>query len=122
MAVVVDASAVAALVFGEAESDDVRRRLSDHALHAPSLIEYELANVAWKKLRGAHADAEATFAALAIAHRLNVHLSQPDPVEVLALAVATALTPYDASYLWLARAMGVPLVTLDQRLARAARL
>lgn len=120
MAVVVDASAIAALLFGEAESEAVRRRLRGHALHAPSLIDYELANVAWKKLRGAAANAEATFAALAVARRLNVHLSQPDPVQVLALAAATAVTPYDASYLWLARTMGLPLVTLDQRLARAA--
>lgn len=39
---------------------------------------------------------------------------------VLTLAVATGLTPYDASYLWLARRLGLPLVTLDQTLARAA--
>ena len=120
MAVVVDASAVAAMVFGEAEGDDVRRRLKGHELHAPSLIDYELANVAWKKLRGARAHAEATFAALAVAGRLNLHLTQPDPVAVLALAVATALTPYDASYLWLARTMNLELITLDERLRRAA--
>ena len=39
MAVVVDASAVAAMVFGEAEGDDVRRQLKGHELHAPSLID-----------------------------------------------------------------------------------
>jgi predicted nucleic acid-binding protein len=40
--------------------------------------------------------------------------------EVLPMAVATGLTPYDASYLWLARQRGLPLVTLDAQLARAA--
>jgi predicted nucleic acid-binding protein len=39
--------------------------------------------------------------------------------EVVDLASATGLTAYDASYLWLARHLGAPLVTLDSRLARA---
>ena len=120
MAVVVDASALAAMVFGEAEGDDIRRRLKGHELHAPSLIDYELANVAFKKLRGARAQAEATFAALAVARRRNLRLTQPDSVAVLALAMATSLTPYDASYLWLARTLDLELVTLDEHLRRAA--
>ena len=32
----------------------------------------------------------------------------------------TGLTTYDASYLWLARDLGVELVTLDRQLAEAA--
>jgi predicted nucleic acid-binding protein len=39
--------------------------------------------------------------------------------EALALADAAGLTVYDASYLWLARRLDVPLVTLDKMLARA---
>ena len=37
----------------------------------------------------------------------------------VALALATGLTAYDASYLWLTRKLGAELVTLDQQLARA---
>ncbi len=40
--------------------------------------------------------------------------------EVVSLALATGLTAYDASYLWLARLLGAELVTLDRRLAAAA--
>ena len=39
---------------------------------------------------------------------------------VVALAVATDLTAYDASYLWLARTLNAELVTLDRRLEQAA--
>ena len=39
---------------------------------------------------------------------------------VLALAEATGLTSYDASYLWIARALDAELVTLDRKLAAAA--
>lgn len=120
MAVVIDASAAAALVFGEPAAEQVRRQLAGHALFAPRLLDYELANVAWKKLRHVPGSGVAILAALAEASRLKVTHSDPDMTEVLPLAVATGLTPYDASYLWLARQRGLPLVTLDAALARAA--
>ncbi len=48
-------------------------------------------------------------------HELEVRLG-----EVVALARRERLTVYDASYLWLARALDAELVTLDERLSRAA--
>lgn len=120
MAVVIDASAAAALVFGEPAAEQVRRQLVGHALFAPRLLDYELANVAWKKLRHVPGAGVAILAALTEASRLKVTHSDPDMTEVLPLAVATGLTPYDASYLWLARQLRLPLVTLDAALARAA--
>lgn len=120
MAVVIDASAAAAILFVEPGSDALRRRLHGHALFAPRLIDYELATVAWKKLRQSPATDVAILAMLVDAARLNLTHEDPDMPEVLPLAVATGLTPYDASYLWLARQRGLPLVTLDAALARAA--
>jgi predicted nucleic acid-binding protein len=43
-----------------------------------------------------------------------------DYLGALALAEATGLKAYDASYLWLARELAAELVTLDRRLAAAA--
>ena len=120
MAVVIDASAAAAILFAEPGTDGLRRRLQGHTLFAPRLIDYELANVAWKKLRLSPAADVAILEMLADAERLNLTHADPDMAEVLTLAVATGLTPYDASYLWLARQRGLPLVTLDAALARAA--
>lgn len=42
-----------------------------------------------------------------------------DHVVVLRLALDTGLTTYDASYLYVARTLGLPLVTFDGRLRRA---
>jgi len=120
MAVVIDASAAAAILFAEPGADPLRRRLQGHTLFAPRLIDYELANVAWKKLRQSPAADIAILEMLADAERLKLTRADPDMAEVLTLAVATGLTPYDASYLWLARQRGLPLVTLDTQLARAA--
>ena len=120
MAVVVDASALAAVAFGEVGSDRVRGVLRGQALTAPTLLDYELASVAWKKSRRVPAEANAILAALTAVRRVRIARVQPDMVQVLALAAATGLTPYDASYLWVAKSLGVPLVTLDRELARAA--
>lgn len=120
MAVVIDASAAAAVVFDEPGAEPLRRRLRGHELHAPRLIDYELANVAWKKLRRAPDSGVAILAMLGEVADLDLRHADPDLAEVLTLAVATGLTPYDASYLWLARSLGLPLVTLDRTLARAA--
>jgi predicted nucleic acid-binding protein len=43
-----------------------------------------------------------------------------DHAAVVEIALATRLTAYDASYLWLARELGAELVTLDGALERAA--
>jgi len=120
MDVVVDASALAALVFGEPDSARVRHGLQGRVLHSTSLLDYELANTALKKLRRLPDDSAAILAAMHVAGALPIRRDVPDMVQVVALAAATGLTAYDASYLWLARRLGAPLVTLDQALARAA--
>jgi len=48
---VADASVVAAIAFGEPRAMEAARLLSDAALFAPNLLPYELASVAWKKVR-----------------------------------------------------------------------
>lgn len=53
--------------------------------------------------------------------RWRVETVTVDYYGVLALAEATGLTAYDASYLWIARGLGAELVTLDRKLAAAMR-
>ncbi len=89
-------------------------------MHAPTLIDYELASVTMKKLRRVPANADALLAALHTVRRVRIRRVQPDIVQVLALAVATGLTACDASYLWVSKSLGLRLVTLDRELAKAA--
>ena len=44
---VVDASALAALLFGEPEAEAVAALIDESQLVAPSLLAFELANVCW---------------------------------------------------------------------------
>ena len=65
---------------------------------------------------------EALTAAFRLRARLGVEEMAVDHDGALEAAAATGLTAYDASYLWLARQLGVELVTLDRQLAKAAAL
>jgi predicted nucleic acid-binding protein len=116
---VVDASAVVALLFNEVTRDEVVARLRGATLHAPSLIEYEVANACLKKMRAAPEERHALLEAHALFDRLSITLATIDLGAAIALAERTRLSLYDASYLWLAHALTAELVTLDDRLARA---
>jgi predicted nucleic acid-binding protein len=114
----VDASALAALLFAEPEA--IAEWLEGARLAAPSLLDFELANVCLIKIRRQPSRREALRAAFRLAHRLRVETIAVDHAATLDLAEATGLTAYDASYLWLTRPLGAELVTLDRRLAAAS--
>jgi predicted nucleic acid-binding protein len=116
---VVDASAVAAILFAEPEAEAIVERLTGAQLAAPSLLDYELANVCLTKIRRQPSQRAVLRAALRLAQRLKVETVAVDHAAMLDLAEATGLTAYDASYLWLARSLGGELVTLDRKLAAA---
>jgi len=117
---VVDASALAALLFGEPEAEAVAALLNEAQLVAPSLLAFELANVCLVKCRRHPYQRDALVAGFHLRVRLGVEEIAVDQAGVLDLAAATGLTAYDASYLWLARQLGAELVTLDKALARAS--
>ncbi len=117
---VVDASALAALLFGEPEAEHIAGQLTDSRLVAPALLGFELANVCLIKCRR-HPDQNNTLrTAFALRAQMQIEEIAVDHDENLALAAATGLTAYDASYLWLARRLDAELVTLDQQLGKAA--
>lgn len=117
---VVDASALASLLFGEPDAGRVAEVLEGAELHAPSLIRYELASVALKKVRTYSTQAQSIEAALDLYGRLDVVETQVPGGELVQMARMAEVTAYDAAYLWLARHVGAPLLTLDRKLASAA--
>ena len=120
MRVVVDASALGAMTFGEPEGPALAQYVEGETLLAPTLVDYELANLAMVKVRrGTVARAEA---ALLLATALQLPIQRvPVPCdEVFFLSTATGLSAYDAAYLWLARTTDSELVTLDRQLAEVA--
>jgi predicted nucleic acid-binding protein len=117
---VVDASALAALLFGEPGAERVAEWLEGASLFAPSLIRYELASVWRKKLRRYPTRGESLLAALDLYLRLSVAEAEVPVVELALFSERAKVTAYDAAYLWVARHTGAPLLTLNAELASAA--
>jgi len=117
---VVDASAIGALVFGEPQAETVAALLGEHPLAAPALIWFELASIALKKIKAYPVERLHILRALTLARSLAIRTAEVDHQAIIALSERTGLTTYDASYLWLAQELGGELVTLDQKLARVA--
>jgi predicted nucleic acid-binding protein len=118
--VVVDASVVAALLFLEPRAENLARQLAGADLAAPSLLPYEIANVAAMKVRRRLIVPAAAANALNLLARLDVRLHPVPALHAFEVAEQTGLTAYDGAYVWLARALGAPLATLDARIANAA--
>ncbi len=118
---VVDASAVAAVLFGEPEAQTVADRLRGCTLASPVLLPFEVASVCLKKLRRYPEKRAPLLDALQMLGEMRIRQIEVDPVEVVILADQRDVTVYDASYLWLSQRLGVELVTLDRKLAKAAK-
>lgn len=118
---VVDASAIVALLFDEPTRESVVPRLRGVSLHAPGLLEFEVASACLKKMRARPVERQALMEAFSLFEALSIQTDNIDLMQAVALADRMRLSVYDASYLWLARALGTELVTLDERLARTDR-
>ena len=116
---VADASVIGAIAFGEPEAEKALSLLDNAELYEPSLLAYELASIARKKTLRYPEQADDIARALSLSLALDATWLDVDQNETLRLALETGLTTYDASYLYLASTLGVPLVTFDERLRRA---
>lgn len=121
MILVVDASAIASILFGEPEAPTIRAHCRGETLLAPQLIDFELASAAVKRIRRDPSREPWVLAMLGGLAVLPISRLAVPSGEVAALAGRTGLSAYDASYLWLAMSFDAELVTLDQKLLRADR-
>jgi predicted nucleic acid-binding protein len=116
---VVDASALAAIIFGENTADEVSDLLETGRLLAPRLIDYEMANICITKLRRDTSQRDKILRSFTGRNRIIIERVKIDFEQMLSLALQTGLSAYDASYLWLARHHDAELVTLDKKLQAA---
>ena len=117
---VVDASALAAMLFGEPTAAVIGAQLEGARLVAPALLGFEIANVCLTKVSRHPAQRAALRAAIDLFERMAIDIVAIDHRAAVATAEGLGLTSYNASYLWLAQQLGAELVTLDRKLAAAA--
>jgi predicted nucleic acid-binding protein len=117
--IVVDASAaIAALV----HDGPARRLIADEQLHAPHLVDVEVASALRRLVTSRAMTARRGAAAVDVWGRMG--LVRYGVVGLLARVweLRAGLSAYDASYVALAEALRCPLVTADSRLGRAPGL
>jgi len=121
---VLDASAVVELLLGTRAGRAVSARLADPAvaLHAPHLLDVEVAQALRRYVREGEIDAADAAAALEDLRALDVERHAHEPLLDRIWALRQSLTAYDATYVALAEALETTLVTCDRRLARAPGL
>lgn len=115
---VVDASAIAAVLFDEPEAAPIVASIAGNLI-APILLRYELASVATTKLIRYPRRADEITQRYRLLDELAIDYIEPAWPDLPALARRWALSAYDAAYLQLALAHNAALVTLDARLAAA---
>ena len=118
-AAVIDASALAAILFGEAEADSLDLEFSPGQLIASPMLPHEFANICVKKHRRAGLSIDEVLLALMEFESLGIATEPVSSPETVAAAIRFGLSSYDAGYLWLALIKELPLLTLDKKLAAA---
>lgn len=119
--IVVDAVVLADFLAGAQELRAAAVRLADLDPEWMScgLWRYEVGNVLCKQVRWGGLDPQLAARQMELATSLlTTVIDELDTPAVLALALHGQLSYYDASYVWLARAHGLPLYTRDGQILR----
>jgi predicted nucleic acid-binding protein len=120
---VLDASAVVELLLGSRRGDavaaTVREAGAESGLHAPDLMDVEVAQVLRRYVAQDLLTEGRAAAAVALLERLPVTRHPGRILLPRIWALRENLTAYDAAYIALAEALSAPLLTCDGRLARS---
>jgi predicted nucleic acid-binding protein len=120
--IVVDASAVIEALLRTPAAEAIEARLFDprETLHAPHLLDVEVAQAIRRYAASGDIDAERGAAALADLSDFPLRRYPHDFLLPRVWELRNNLTAYDAVYVALAEALDAPLLTRDRRLAGAA--
>jgi predicted nucleic acid-binding protein len=119
---VVDASAVTAWLIRDDGAETIDRLAFESDWSAPEVLDLEVANTLRRRVRrGTTTSARAEVAIERLRTAPIERFSHHEMIGTI-WSLRDNLTPYDAAYVVLARALRCPLITLDRRLAGAPNL
>lgn len=122
--IVLDASAVVELLLGTERGRAVATRIADPvlALHAPHLLDVEVAQALRRYVQAGELDSASAIDAIGDLRALDLERHAHEPLLDRVWSLRANLTAYDAVYVALAEALDAALVTCDARLGRAPGL
>jgi predicted nucleic acid-binding protein len=120
MDIVIDASAILAVIIGEPERDRIVEMTGGHNLVGPGSIPWEIGNAFSSMLKQRRVSIDEARQGLSIFQSIAIRYLAVDLENALSIAHAANLYAYDAYFLDCAARHAAPLLTLDRPLRRAA--
>jgi predicted nucleic acid-binding protein len=117
--IVLDASAALSALLN---AGPARRALAEDQVHVPHLIDAEVASALRRGVAAARVEPDLAWSALDRWRRLGMARHPVFPLLERIWELRENLSPYDASYVALAEALGCALLTADLRLSKAPGL
>ena len=120
---VVDASAIIDLILNRGPAERLRTRLFEagQTLHAPHLLGAEVLHVIRRHALAGQIDARRTAEAIEDYLDITIELYPHEFLFHEAWQLRDNFTAYDAMYVALAHELKAPLITCDERMAKACR-
>ncbi len=123
----VDASFILSFLFPDEEAEEVSLRFQQFgegqiSFIAPNILPFEVANGLKSALLRGRLKTNQVHNLLETFLALHITLLEVVHEEVLAMAIDSKLSTYDAAYAWLARSRECELLTHDKKLKRASML
>ena len=121
MSIVIDVSAILAVILHEPERDRIVELVRGCTLVGPGSIPWEIGNAFSSMLKQHRLDLKTAQRGVAIFQSVRIRYISVDMENALSIACANNLYAYDAYFLDCALRLSAPLLTLDRALQRAAR-
>ena len=118
--IVIDTSAVIAVITDAPEKAELIRVTEDATLVAPASVHWEVGNAFSAMIRRGRLTADLVALAIDIYHSIPIRFFDVDLTASLTIASEQHIYAYDAYLIECSRARRAPLLTLDRALARVA--
>ncbi len=120
MNIVIDSSAIIAVIVDEPEKDAIIAATSGQSLIGPGSIPWEIGNAFSAMIRQRRVSLADAQRGMEILDGIPIQFVNVDMSNVLSIAAQVNAYAYDAYFLDCALRHGAPLLTLDRTLSRAA--
>ena len=121
MDVVIDTSALIAVIVGEPEKDKIVELTTGHTLIGPGSIPWEVGNAFSAMFKKGTLTVDEARLGLTIFENIPIRYIQPDFINALKISHQVNMYAYDSYFLDCAIRLNAPLLTLDGKLMTVAR-
>ena len=121
MDIVIDTSALIAVIAGEPERNRIISKTDGKTLTGPGSIPWEIGNAFSAIFKQNRLTLDAAKKGIAIFESIPIRYIEPDFFNAITISKQTNMYAYDAYFLDCAFRLKAPLLTLDQKLKNAAQ-